>query len=199
MRAEQWLAAVLDGRDLEAVLTDVDGFVAWLWTRWRYLASAGLDEDELRLIVLGYRREVWLWLAGERMWAQCCSGLIGRITRRIADSPTRRGVTAPERPAPAIELRGVTVRREGVAVLSRVDWRVDARRPLGHPRSQRLGQDDVAPGGSGAALADRWDGGGSRCSPGSCRRPDAASACGAGERSGHAATAGGPCALATSS
>ncbi len=86
VRAEQWLAAVLDGGDLEAVLTDADGFVAWLWTRWRYLASAGLDEDELRVIVLGYRREVWLWLAGERIWAQCCSGLIGRITRRIADS-----------------------------------------------------------------------------------------------------------------
>ena len=50
------------------------------------LASAGVDEDELGLIVLGYRREIWLWLAGERTWAQCCSGLIGRITRRIADS-----------------------------------------------------------------------------------------------------------------
>jgi len=24
-------------------------------------------------------------LAGERTWTQCCSGLIGRITRRIAD------------------------------------------------------------------------------------------------------------------
>jgi hypothetical protein len=85
-RAERWLAAVLDGRELEAVLTDADGFAPWLWTRWRYLASAGLDEDELRMIVLGYRREIWLWLAGERVWAQCCSGLIGRITRRIADS-----------------------------------------------------------------------------------------------------------------
>ena len=86
VRAERWLAAVLDGRELETVLTEADGVVAWLWTRWRYLASAGLDEDELRAIVLGYRREVWLWLAGERTWAQCCSGLIGRITRRIADS-----------------------------------------------------------------------------------------------------------------
>lgn len=86
VRAEGWLAAVLDGQDLETVLTDADGVVAWLWTRWRYLASAGLDEDELRAVALGYRRELWLWLAGERTWAQCCSGLIGRITRRIADS-----------------------------------------------------------------------------------------------------------------
>jgi iron complex transport system ATP-binding protein len=34
-------------------------------------------------------------------------------------------VSAPERAAPAIDLRGVTVRRDGVAVLSGVDWRVD--------------------------------------------------------------------------
>ena len=86
VRAEGWLAAVLDGRELETVLTDADGVVAWLWTRWRYLASTGLDEDALRAIILGYRREIWLWLAGERTWTQCCSGLIGRITRRIADS-----------------------------------------------------------------------------------------------------------------
>lgn len=88
VRAEGWLAAVLDGREIEAVLTEPDGVVPWLWTRWRYLASAGLDEDELTVIALGYRREIWLWLAGERTWTQCCSGLIGRISRRIADRQT---------------------------------------------------------------------------------------------------------------
>ena len=31
--AEDWLAAVLDGRDLESVLTfEGDGVTAWLWT-----------------------------------------------------------------------------------------------------------------------------------------------------------------------
>jgi len=34
-------------------------------------------------------------------------------------------VTADRRPIPAIELRGVTVRREGVPVLAGIDWRVD--------------------------------------------------------------------------
>jgi len=85
VRAEGWLASVLDGEDLERVLTKDDGLVPWLWTRWRSLAGAGLGEEDLGQIVLGYRREVWLWLAGERTWTQCCSGLIGRITRRIAD------------------------------------------------------------------------------------------------------------------
>ena len=83
-QAEGWLAAVLDGRDLESVLDEEkDGVTAWLWSRWRSLAAVGLNEEGLGLIVLGYRRELWLWLAGERTWAQCCSGLIGRINRRL--------------------------------------------------------------------------------------------------------------------
>ena len=83
--AESWLAAVLDGRELDGVLGDEDdGVTAWFWSRWRTLASAGLSEQGLGQIVLGYQREVWLWLAGERTWAQCCSGLIGRINRRLA-------------------------------------------------------------------------------------------------------------------
>jgi hypothetical protein len=81
-RAEEWLAAVREGRELAAVLTeDGDGVTAWLWSRWRALAATGLHEEDLGMIVLGYRREVWLWLAGERTWMQCCSGLIGRINR----------------------------------------------------------------------------------------------------------------------
>jgi hypothetical protein len=82
--AERWLAAILDGQELEDVLAGEDGLVEWLWTRWRSLAGVGLSETDLRDMVLGYKRETWLWLAGERTWAQCCSGLIGRISRRIA-------------------------------------------------------------------------------------------------------------------
>jgi hypothetical protein len=83
-RAEAWTHAVVgEGCDLEEVLTAADGLVPWLWSRWRTLASAGMSEDELARVVLDYRREVWLWLAGERTWAQCCSGLIGRIGRRL--------------------------------------------------------------------------------------------------------------------
>jgi hypothetical protein len=83
--AERWLAAVLDGQALSDVLSDeTDGVTSWFWSRWRTLASGGLDEGDLASIVLGYRRELWLWLAGERTWVACCSGLIGRINRRLA-------------------------------------------------------------------------------------------------------------------
>jgi hypothetical protein len=90
--AEGWLAAVLDGRELDGVLGDEDGgVIAWFWSRWRTLASVGLSEQGLGQIVLGYQREIWLWLAGERTWAQCCSGLIGRINRRLADGGVGQG------------------------------------------------------------------------------------------------------------
>ena len=84
-RADAWRDAVIgEGRDLGTVLAADDGLVPWLWSRWRSLGSAGMSEGELARVVLDYRREIWLWLAGERTWAQCCSGLIGRIGRRLA-------------------------------------------------------------------------------------------------------------------
>ena len=78
-----WLDAVLDGADLEAVLVAETGVADWLWGRWRSLAAVGFDRASLRAVVVGYRREIWLWLVGDRTWEQCCSGLIGRIGRRL--------------------------------------------------------------------------------------------------------------------
>ncbi|MGO8864388.1 MAG: hypothetical protein ACLQRH_26965 [Acidimicrobiales bacterium] len=85
-RVQAWLSAVLDGSDLADVLTREDGLVPWLWTRWTVLGQSGVTREDFTLIVLEYRRELWLWLAGERIWTQSCSGLVGRITRRIAQA-----------------------------------------------------------------------------------------------------------------
>ena len=87
-RAAAWLAEVLDGDDLTDVLRADDGFVPWLWARWSSLSKAGLTRAEFEDVVIGYRREVWLWLAGERTWAQACSGLVGRINRRLVPAST---------------------------------------------------------------------------------------------------------------
>jgi hypothetical protein len=43
-----------------------------------------MDQTQFLSVVRAYRREVWLWLIGERSWGQCCSGLIGRVGRRLA-------------------------------------------------------------------------------------------------------------------
>jgi hypothetical protein len=89
VRADAWVTAIAEGADLVATLTAPDGLVEWLWSRWSSLARAGLSHDDFADIVVEYRRELWLWLAGERTWAQACSGLVGRITRRLAlvDTP----------------------------------------------------------------------------------------------------------------
>ncbi len=82
-RKQHWLDAVLGGAEMEEVVSGPDGVARWLWGRWRSLAVAGVTEEDLAAIVAGYRREIWLWLAGERTWTQCCSGLLGRIGRRV--------------------------------------------------------------------------------------------------------------------
>jgi hypothetical protein len=88
VRAEAWLAAILDGAELSDVLAADDGLIRWLWSRWSTLSGAGVTFDDFAAMVVDYRRELWLWLAGERTWAQACSGLVGRIGRRIpADAP----------------------------------------------------------------------------------------------------------------
>jgi hypothetical protein len=83
VRAEAWLAQVLDGQDLADVLAAPDGLTNWLWARWSTLASAGMSQETFAAIVREYRRELWLWLAGERTWVQACSGLLGRVGRRV--------------------------------------------------------------------------------------------------------------------
>jgi hypothetical protein len=74
----------MESATLDEVIEKEDGVAPWLWERWRALEGAGLDRGRFVAIVVGYRREIWLWLMGERTWAQCCSGLIGRIDRRLA-------------------------------------------------------------------------------------------------------------------
>jgi hypothetical protein len=79
----QWYRACVEGTPLLEVLSAPGGVVEWLWARWRALEPAGIDVKSFAEIVCGYQREIWFWLAGERTWPQCCSGLVGRIDRRI--------------------------------------------------------------------------------------------------------------------
>ena len=59
-------------------------FEAWLWEEWQpSLAAAGMDRESFVGVVAGCRREIWLWLAGERPWQHCAEGLAGRVVRRL--------------------------------------------------------------------------------------------------------------------
>jgi hypothetical protein len=82
-----WRARVTDDATLDEVIEKEDGLAAWFWERWRVLERAGMDRARFVSIVVGYRRELWLWIMGERTWTQCCSGLIGRVERRLPSEP----------------------------------------------------------------------------------------------------------------
>ncbi len=82
-RRAAWLARVAAGEAIAEVVDGSDGVADWLWGRWSALAGSGCDRACFGTIVAGYRRELWLWLAGERTWTQACSGLAGRVSRRI--------------------------------------------------------------------------------------------------------------------
>jgi hypothetical protein len=66
-----------------------------LWRCWgAALERAGMSRAQLVQIAVGYRGELWLWVMGERTWAQCASGLRGRVLRRL--SPVAPPPDAPQ-------------------------------------------------------------------------------------------------------
>ena len=50
--------------------------------RAQQLSPLAMTERDLEAVCESYRREFWLWLVGERTWAQCADGLAGRFARR---------------------------------------------------------------------------------------------------------------------
>ena len=78
---------------LGAAVVDAGSFVADpLWERWGpALEAAGMDRDRFGGVVAGYRRELWLWVMGERTWAQSAGGLLGRVRRRLPTPRPGRG------------------------------------------------------------------------------------------------------------
>jgi hypothetical protein len=59
-----------------------------LWRHWgAALHRAGMGRAQLVQIAVDYRRELWLWVMGERTWAQCASGLRGRVLRHLPGGP----------------------------------------------------------------------------------------------------------------
>jgi hypothetical protein len=68
-----------------AAVVDAGNWIADpIWGVWSpALQAAGMDRDRFGEIVAGYRRELWLWVMGERTWAQAAGGLLGRVRRRL--------------------------------------------------------------------------------------------------------------------
>jgi len=68
----------------------------WLWEEWGpTLESAGMDRARFGSALSADRRELWLWVVGERQWNQFASGLAGRLRRRLPNElPSSPSVNA---------------------------------------------------------------------------------------------------------
>ena len=97
------------------------------------LEPAGMDREAFVDVVIGYGRELWLWLMGERQWDEFRRrpGRAGQpaSARPLSTSARRRWLTgrsgAPRRLTPLdwpLRLRGVAVVRDGVPILDGIDW-----------------------------------------------------------------------------
>ncbi len=80
-----WHAAVLEGIPVaDVVAREV---APWLWAHWPARAEAGIDQAHVVSVAIASSRELWLWMAGERTWAQSGSALLGRLWRRTRTRP----------------------------------------------------------------------------------------------------------------
>jgi hypothetical protein len=76
--------ALLGGQDWTEDLPEELSFELWLWERWQpVLEPAGLGFDRFAVELVDNRRELWLWLLGERQWSQVIEAQAGRILRRL--------------------------------------------------------------------------------------------------------------------
>ena len=76
--------ALLAGGDWRDGFSDDICIGVWLWSRWQpVLEPAGCTREDFVEIVMATRRELWLWLLGDRRWDQYVTGLAGRVVRRL--------------------------------------------------------------------------------------------------------------------
>jgi hypothetical protein len=76
--------ALLAGGDWREGFSDDICIGVLLWNLWQpALEPAGCSREEFVDIVVADRRELWLWLLGDRRWEQYVSGLAGRVIRRL--------------------------------------------------------------------------------------------------------------------
>lgn len=76
--------AVLGGADWQQAFGPGLGVGEALWEHWGpVLGPAGLDRQAFDSHVRAYRRELWFWVLGDRLWEQAVGGLAGRLIRRL--------------------------------------------------------------------------------------------------------------------
>lgn len=80
---------LLAGGDWRSGFSDDICIGVWLWGHWQpALEPAGCTREDFVTVVMSTRRELWLWLLGDRRWEQYVTGLAGRVVRRLPAAHT---------------------------------------------------------------------------------------------------------------
>ena len=81
---EELRAVALAGGDWQAGAAEGAALGDVLWAHWAgALEPAGMSRAAFDQALAGYRRELWFWLLGDRVWQSVASGLAGRLVRRL--------------------------------------------------------------------------------------------------------------------
>ncbi len=87
--------ALLEGQEWPGGVADELCIGRWLWARWgTVLEAEGMGQKRFDDELLADRRELWLWLMGDRQWSQFVEGLAGRILRRLPTTGAEGGTLA---------------------------------------------------------------------------------------------------------
>jgi hypothetical protein len=82
--------ALLEGQNWRDGFSDEICIGVWLWGQWQpALEPNGMGREEFVDAVIANKRELWLWLIGERQWVQFVTALAGRIVRRLPAATDR--------------------------------------------------------------------------------------------------------------
>ncbi|HEV2368454.1 MAG TPA: hypothetical protein VGR90_01185 [Acidimicrobiales bacterium] len=88
LKAHWRATAEADPAGMRAALADPAPLVEWMWARWGpELETDGADEGSLARAATALDREVWLWVMGERQWAELAALLYGRSVRLARQRP----------------------------------------------------------------------------------------------------------------
>jgi hypothetical protein len=83
-RREELRRELLGGADWEGRFGADLGVGGVLWEAWGpQLEARGMDGDAFSAVVRGCRRELWLWVLGDRSWRQAAGAVAGRAVRRL--------------------------------------------------------------------------------------------------------------------
>jgi hypothetical protein len=97
LREQTWALARQSPDRAHELLAEGEWLADVLWEAWEgELASVGATRADLVARLATARRELWLWLAGERTWPEAAELVGGGVLRRVGASSAPVSRVSPD-------------------------------------------------------------------------------------------------------